>query len=46
MKHLTPVSRKPKPAQQTVLQIKLDSLLFYVDFGLQAVSAKFASGAL
>jgi len=31
MKHVKPVSRKPEPAQQTVLQVKLDQLLFYFD---------------
>jgi hypothetical protein len=46
MKHLKPVSCKPKPAQQTVLEIKLDSLLFYFDTGAQAVSNKYGSGAL
>jgi hypothetical protein len=46
MKHLRVVSCKPKPAQQTVFQVKLDSILFYVDSGLEYVSYKMRSGAL
>jgi len=46
MKHLKLVSCKPRPAQQTVLQVKLESMLFYVDSGLEYVSYKFQSGAL
>lgn len=46
MKHLRLVSCKPKPAQQTVLQVKLESILFYVDSGLEYVSYKFQAGAL
>jgi len=46
MKHLKLVSCKPKPAQQTVLQVKLESMLFYVDTVLEYVSYKFQSGAL
>ena len=46
MKHLKTVTCKPKAAQQTVLQIKLDSLLFYFDTGTQAYFNKYGSGAL
>jgi hypothetical protein len=46
MKHLRPVSCKPKPAQQTVLEIKLESALFYFDTGTQAYFNKYGSGAL
>ncbi len=46
MKHVKPVSRKPEPAQQTVLQVKLEQFLFYFDSSAEFLFGKFGHSTL
>ncbi|HOD48482.1 MAG TPA: hypothetical protein PLM14_05735 [Candidatus Hydrogenedentes bacterium] len=46
MKHVKPLSRKPGVAQQTVLEVKLEALLYYVDAGAEYVFNKFENAVV